>query len=106
MLLSASRSEIWIATIISMLVRMSSTGPHTVSHLFVGKVDRWQIVEHVPPGYSVSFAGCLDAGTGAPSGIRRGRPVAPARRDQGSRRRMGRIALIQPRDPGRASGRV
>jgi phenylpropionate dioxygenase-like ring-hydroxylating dioxygenase large terminal subunit len=28
---------------------------------FPGNVDRWQIVEHVPPCYSVNFAGCEDA---------------------------------------------
>ena len=28
---------------------------------FPGNVDRWQIVEHVPPCYSVNFAGCKDA---------------------------------------------
>ena len=42
---------------------------------FAGNVDRWQIVEHVPPCYSVNFAGCQDAGSGAPSGIRRGRRI-------------------------------
>jgi phenylpropionate dioxygenase-like ring-hydroxylating dioxygenase large terminal subunit len=30
---------------------------------FTGNVDRWQIVEHVPPCFSVNFAGCEDAGT-------------------------------------------
>jgi phenylpropionate dioxygenase-like ring-hydroxylating dioxygenase large terminal subunit len=29
---------------------------------FKGNVDRWQIVEHVPPCFSVNFAGCKDAG--------------------------------------------
>jgi phenylpropionate dioxygenase-like ring-hydroxylating dioxygenase large terminal subunit len=29
---------------------------------FRGNVDRWQIVEHVPPCFSVNFAGCSDAG--------------------------------------------
>ena len=29
--------------------------------LYPGNVDRWQIVEHVPPCYSVNFAGCKDA---------------------------------------------
>ena len=29
---------------------------------FSGNVDRWQIVEHVPPCFSVNFAGCKDAG--------------------------------------------
>jgi len=29
---------------------------------FEGNVDRWQIVEHVPPCFSVNFAGCKDAG--------------------------------------------
>jgi vanillate monooxygenase len=28
---------------------------------FKGNVDRWQIVEHVPPCFSVNFAGCKDA---------------------------------------------
>jgi phenylpropionate dioxygenase-like ring-hydroxylating dioxygenase large terminal subunit len=28
---------------------------------FAGNVDRWQIVEHVPPVFSVNFAGCQDA---------------------------------------------
>jgi len=28
---------------------------------FAGNVDRWQIVEHVPPCFSVNFAGCKDA---------------------------------------------
>jgi phenylpropionate dioxygenase-like ring-hydroxylating dioxygenase large terminal subunit len=28
---------------------------------FNGNVDRWQIVEHVPPCFSVNFAGCKDA---------------------------------------------
>ena len=28
---------------------------------FTGNVDRWQIVEHVPPCFSVNFAGCQDA---------------------------------------------
>ena len=28
---------------------------------FKGNVDRWQIVEHVPPCFSVNFAGCRDA---------------------------------------------
>ncbi|HZD20544.1 MAG TPA: aromatic ring-hydroxylating dioxygenase subunit alpha [Burkholderiales bacterium] len=28
---------------------------------FAGNVERWQIVEHVPPCYSVNFAGCKDA---------------------------------------------
>lgn len=35
---------------------------------FAGNVDRWQIVEHVPPCYSVNFAGCAPTGTGAPEG--------------------------------------
>ena len=30
---------------------------------FPGNVDRWQIVEHVPPCFSVNFAGCKDART-------------------------------------------
>ena len=28
---------------------------------FRGNVDRWQIVEHVPPCFSVNFAGCADS---------------------------------------------
>ena len=28
---------------------------------FAGNVDRWQIVEHVPPCFSVNFAGCKDS---------------------------------------------
>ena len=28
---------------------------------FPGNVDRWQIVEHVPPCFSVNFAGCSDS---------------------------------------------
>jgi phenylpropionate dioxygenase-like ring-hydroxylating dioxygenase large terminal subunit len=28
---------------------------------FAGNVDRWQIVEHIPPCFSVNFAGCQDA---------------------------------------------
>ena len=28
---------------------------------FPGNVDRWQIVEHVPPCFTVNFAGCSDA---------------------------------------------
>jgi phenylpropionate dioxygenase-like ring-hydroxylating dioxygenase large terminal subunit len=28
---------------------------------FAGNVDRWQIVEHVPPCFTVNFAGCKDA---------------------------------------------
>jgi len=42
---------------------------------FAGRVDRWQIVEHAPPCFSVNFAGCQDAGTGAPQGVRRGRRI-------------------------------
>ncbi len=38
---------------------------------FEGNVDRWQIVEHVPPCFSVNDAGCAVAGTGAPEGDRR-----------------------------------
>lgn len=30
---------------------------------FAGNVDRWQIVEHVPPCFTVNFAGCKDAKT-------------------------------------------
>src|SRR2546423_1203538 len=29
---------------------------------FPGNVERWQIVEHIPPCFSVNFAGCKDAG--------------------------------------------
>jgi phenylpropionate dioxygenase-like ring-hydroxylating dioxygenase large terminal subunit len=32
---------------------------------FAGNVDRWQIVEHIPPCYSVNHAGCIDAGGAA-----------------------------------------
>jgi phenylpropionate dioxygenase-like ring-hydroxylating dioxygenase large terminal subunit len=42
---------------------------------FKGKVDRWQIVEHVPPCFSVNFAGCADTGTGAPEGKRDGHRI-------------------------------
>jgi phenylpropionate dioxygenase-like ring-hydroxylating dioxygenase large terminal subunit len=28
---------------------------------FAGNVDRWQIVEHIPPCFTVNFAGCQDA---------------------------------------------
>src|SRR5262245_17010089 len=28
---------------------------------FPGNVDRWQIVEHIPPSFTVNFAGCRDA---------------------------------------------
>jgi phenylpropionate dioxygenase-like ring-hydroxylating dioxygenase large terminal subunit len=38
---------------------------------FAGNVDRWQIVEHQPPCFSVNFAGCAATGTGAPQGDRR-----------------------------------
>ncbi len=37
---------------------------------FQGNVDRWQIVEHVPPCYSVNDAGCAEVGSGAPDGDR------------------------------------
>jgi phenylpropionate dioxygenase-like ring-hydroxylating dioxygenase large terminal subunit len=37
---------------------------------FHGNVDRWQIVEHVPPCYSVNDAGCAEVGSGAPDGDR------------------------------------
>ena len=37
---------------------------------FAGNVDRWQIVEHRPPCFSVNFAGCAATGTGAPQGER------------------------------------
>ena len=30
---------------------------------FRGNVDRWQIVEHVPPCFTVNFAGCSDPST-------------------------------------------
>ena len=42
---------------------------------FAGNVDRWQIVEHVPPCFSVNFAGCQDTGTGAPEGNRVGKRI-------------------------------
>ncbi|MEO7403095.1 MAG: aromatic ring-hydroxylating dioxygenase subunit alpha, partial [Burkholderiales bacterium] len=42
---------------------------------FAGKVDRWQIVEHVPPCFSVNLAGCQDTGTGAPEGNKTGRRI-------------------------------
>jgi phenylpropionate dioxygenase-like ring-hydroxylating dioxygenase large terminal subunit len=42
---------------------------------FKGNVDRWQIVEHVPPCFSVNFAGCADTGTGAPQGGRSGHRI-------------------------------
>jgi phenylpropionate dioxygenase-like ring-hydroxylating dioxygenase large terminal subunit len=42
---------------------------------FKGNVDRWQIVEHVPPCFSVNFAGCADTGTGAPQGDRSGHRI-------------------------------
>lgn len=37
---------------------------------FKGNVDRWQIVEFVPPCYSVNDAGCAEVGTGALEGDR------------------------------------
>lgn len=37
---------------------------------FTGLVDRWQIVWHTPPVYSVNDAGCAVAGSGAPEGDR------------------------------------
>lgn len=30
---------------------------------FAGNVDRWQIVEHIPPCFTVNFAGCSDSKT-------------------------------------------
>jgi len=42
---------------------------------FSGNVDRWQIVEHIPPCFSVNFAGCADTGTGAPEGRRDGKRI-------------------------------
>lgn len=42
---------------------------------FKGNVDRWQIVEHQPPCFSVNFAGCAETGTGAPQGDRRGHRI-------------------------------
>ena len=42
---------------------------------FNGNVDRWQIVEHVPPCFSVNFAGCQDTGTGAQEGRRAGKRI-------------------------------
>ncbi len=35
---------------------------------FAGNVDRWQIVEHVPPCFSVNHAGCAEPGSGAREG--------------------------------------
>lgn len=37
---------------------------------FAGNVDRWQIVESAPPGHTDVFAGCAEAGGGAPDGDR------------------------------------
>jgi phenylpropionate dioxygenase-like ring-hydroxylating dioxygenase large terminal subunit len=37
---------------------------------FAGNVDRWAIVEHQPPCYSVNFAGCVEVGYGGPQGDR------------------------------------
>jgi phenylpropionate dioxygenase-like ring-hydroxylating dioxygenase large terminal subunit len=37
---------------------------------FAGNVDRWQIVEHQAPCFSINFAGCAATGTGAPEGDR------------------------------------
>lgn len=37
---------------------------------FDGNVDRWQIVEHIPPCYSVNDAGCTEVGSGAQEGDR------------------------------------
>ena len=42
---------------------------------FKGKVDRWQIVLHQPPCFSVNFAGCADTGTGAPEGDKSGHRI-------------------------------
>jgi phenylpropionate dioxygenase-like ring-hydroxylating dioxygenase large terminal subunit len=42
---------------------------------FKANVDRWQIVEHQPPCFSVNFAGCADTGSGAPQGDRRGHRI-------------------------------
>ena len=42
---------------------------------FSGNVDRGQIVEHVPPCFSVNFAICQDTGSGAPQGVKRGRRI-------------------------------
>lgn len=37
---------------------------------FTGNVDRWQIVDHIPPCFSVNDAGCAEVGSGAPEGDR------------------------------------
>ena len=37
---------------------------------FTGNVDRWQIVEHIPPCFSVNDAGCAEIGSGAEHGDR------------------------------------
>lgn len=37
---------------------------------FPGHCDRWAIVQHQPPCYSINFAGCLDVGCGGPDGKR------------------------------------
>ena len=37
---------------------------------FLENVDRWAIVEHQPPCYSVNFAGCVEVGFGGPQGDR------------------------------------
>lgn len=42
---------------------------------FRGNVDRWQIVEHQAPCFSVNFAGCADTGTGARVGNRSGHRI-------------------------------
>jgi len=42
---------------------------------FTGNVDRWQIVEHQAPCFSVNFAGCADTGTGAREGNRSGHRI-------------------------------
>ncbi|MFM9968843.1 MAG: Rieske 2Fe-2S domain-containing protein [Burkholderiales bacterium] len=42
---------------------------------FKGNVDRWQIVEHQAPCFSVNFAGCADTGTGAPQGDKAGKRI-------------------------------
>ncbi len=35
---------------------------------FTGNVDRWHIVEHIPPCFSVNHAGCAEPGSGAREG--------------------------------------
>jgi len=51
------------------------TTPAAEAGGFSGNVDRGQIVEHVPPCFSVNFAICQDTGSGAPQGVKRGRRI-------------------------------